>query len=86
MNGEFLILISGAAVKSTQLPDDVCQRAAELAEADHVSVDRLVAAIVNERASDWAELRARAARGPLEKLRNVLAKVSDGPPEAIDRL
>jgi len=73
-------------VKSMQLPDDVYQRAAELAEADHISVDRLVAAIVNERASDWAELRARAARGSLEKLRDVLAKVSDGPPEAMDRV
>jgi hypothetical protein len=73
-------------MKSVQLPDDVYRRAAELAEADHVSVDRLVAAIVNERASDWAKLQARAARGSLEKLNAVLAKVSDAPPEAADRL
>lgn len=73
-------------MKSIQLPDDVYQRAAELAEADHVSVDKLVAAIVNERARDWAKLQARAARGSLEKLRNVLAKVSDAPPEATDSL
>jgi len=49
-------------MRSIQLPDDVYQRAVELAEADQVSVDRLVAAIVNERASDWAKLQARAAR------------------------
>jgi len=73
-------------MKSIQLPDDVYQRATELAEVDHVSVDRLVAAIVNERASDWAKLQARAARGSLEKFRNVLAKVSDELPEDIDRL
>jgi hypothetical protein len=73
-------------MKSIQLPDDVYQRAAELAEADHVSVDRLVAAIVNERASDWAKLQARASRGSLEKYRNVLSKVSDAPPEPMDRL
>ncbi|MGA2651985.1 MAG: hypothetical protein ABSF28_15745 [Terracidiphilus sp.] len=73
-------------MKSIQLPDDVYQRAAELAEADHVSVDRLVAAIVNERVRDWAKLRARAERSSVEKLRNVLAKVSDAPPEAVDRL
>jgi predicted DNA-binding ribbon-helix-helix protein len=73
-------------MKSIQLPDDVYQRAAELAEADHVSVDRLVAAMVNERVSDWAKLRARAERGSVEKLRNVLAKVSDAAPEAMDRL
>lgn len=52
----------------------------------HVSVDRLAAAIVNERASDWSMLKARAARGWLEKLHRVLAKVSDAPPEAMDRL
>jgi predicted DNA-binding ribbon-helix-helix protein len=73
-------------MKSIQLPDDVYQRAAELAEADHVSVDRLVAAIVNERASDWAKLQARAARGSLDKLHSVLAKVRDIAPESSDRL
>jgi hypothetical protein len=73
-------------MKSIRLPDDVYQRAAELAEADHVSVDRLVAAIVNERASAWARLQARAARGSLDKLHAVLAKVRDGAPEASDRL
>ena len=73
-------------MKSIQLPDDVYQRAAALAEVDHVSVDRLVAAIVNERASDWATLQARAARGSLEKLNAVLAKVRDSDPEALDRL
>jgi hypothetical protein len=45
-----------------------------------------VASIVNERVSDWAKLQARAGRGSVEKLRNVLAKVSDPPPEAMDRL
>jgi predicted DNA-binding ribbon-helix-helix protein len=73
-------------MKSIQLPDDVYRRAADLAEVDHVSVDRLVAAIVNERARDWSNLQARAARGSLEKLHRVLAKVSDAPPEAMDRL
>lgn len=73
-------------MKSIQLPDDIYRRATELAEADHVSVDRLVAAIVNERASDWSKLKARAARGSLEKLRSVLTKVGDAPPEAMDRL
>lgn len=73
-------------MKSIQLPDDVYRRAADLAEVDHVSVDRLVAAIVNERASDWSKMQARAAQGSLEKLHRVLAKVSDAPPEAMDRL
>ena len=73
-------------MKNIQLPDDVYRRAAELAEVDHVSVDRLVAAIVNERASDWSKVQARAARGSLEKLKSVLSKVSDTPPDAMDRV
>jgi hypothetical protein len=73
-------------MKNIQLPDDVYRRAAELADADHVSVDKLVAAIVNERATDWSRLQARAARGSLEKLHRVLEKVSDAPPETMDRL
>jgi hypothetical protein len=73
-------------MKTIQLPDDVYRRAADLAEVDHVSVDRLVAAIVNERASDWSKLQTRAARGSLEKLHRVLAKVSDAPPEEADQL
>jgi len=73
-------------MKSIQLPDDVYQRVAALAEADHVSVDRLVAAIVNERATEWARLQARAARGSLDKLHAVLAKVGDAAPEASDRI
>ena len=73
-------------MKSIQLPDDVYQRVAALAEADHVSVDRLVAAIVNERATEWAKLQARAARGSMDKLHAVLAKVGDTAPEASDRI
>jgi hypothetical protein len=73
-------------MKSIQLPDDVYQRAAKLADADHVSVDRLVMALVNEGIEDWAKFKARAARGSLEKLKRVLSKVSDAPAEAQDRL
>jgi predicted DNA-binding ribbon-helix-helix protein len=73
-------------VKNIQLPDDVYARAPQLAEADHVSVGRLVAAIVNERACDWSKLQVRAARGSVEKLQHVLSKVSDATPEAMDSL
>jgi hypothetical protein len=73
-------------MKNIQLPDDVYQRVAELAESDHVSVDRLVAALVNEGVGDWSRVQARAARGSVEKLKRILSKVSDAPAEAIDRL
>lgn len=73
-------------MKSVQLPDEIYQQASELAEMDHVSVDRLVAALVSESVGDWSAVRARSGRGSLEKLRQVLAKVSDAEPEAADRL
>ena len=73
-------------MKIIRLPDDVYQRAAELAELDHVSVDRLVVAIVNERVGDWARIQARASRGSIEKLTRVLSKVSDTQPQPLDRL
>jgi hypothetical protein len=80
------LYVEGPAMKNVQLPDDVYQRAAELAESDHVSVDRLVAALVNEGVGDWSRVQARAARGSVEKLKRVLSKVSDAPPEPTDQL
>jgi predicted DNA-binding ribbon-helix-helix protein len=73
-------------MKSVQLSDDLYKRAAELAEADHVSIDRLVAALVDEGVGSWARIKARSERGALEKLKHVLSKVSDEPGEVHDRL
>jgi predicted CopG family antitoxin len=73
-------------MKNVQLPDDVYERLEELAAKDQVSVDRLVTALVHERIGDWSRLQERAARGSVEKLKRVLAKVSDAPDEAVDRL
>lgn len=78
--------IEGTVMKNVQLPDDVYQRAAELAESGHVSVDRMVAALVNEGVGDWSRVQARAARGAVDKLKRVLSKVSDAPPQATDQL
>ncbi len=73
-------------MKTIELPDDVYQRAEELAELNHVSVDKLVAVLVGEGADDWLRLQARAGRGSIDKLQQVLSNVSDAPAEAIDRL
>jgi len=73
-------------MKSILLPDDVYERAAELADQDQVSVDKFVAAVVNRHVGDWAKIRERAARGSVEKLKRVLAKVKDLPVEAVDQL
>jgi hypothetical protein len=73
-------------MKSIQSPDDAYQRATAWAEVDHVSVDRLVAAPVNEGVDDWARLQARAKGSSLERLKRVLSKVSDAPPEVQDQI
>jgi hypothetical protein len=73
-------------MKNIQLPYDIYQRAAQLADADQVSVDRLVVALVNKGIEDWERIKARAERGSLEKLHRVLAKVSDAPAESQDQL
>jgi hypothetical protein len=73
-------------MKTVQIPDEIYQRAAELAESDHVSVDELVAALVNEGVVEWSKVQGRAARGSVEKLKRVLSKVRDAEPEAIDQL
>ncbi len=73
-------------MKNIQLPDDVYQRASKLAEQDHVSVDKLVAVLVNEGVGAWSRMKDRAARGSVAKLKRVLAKVGDAAPEAMDEL
>ena len=57
-----------------------------MAEVDHVSVDRLVAALVNEAVGDWARGEVRAERGSREKLKRVLSKVRDVPADVRDQL
>jgi len=73
-------------MKSIQLPDDIYQQAAQLAEQDHVSVDRFVAAVLSESARGWNRLKQRSNRGSLERFHEVLAKVGDAPPAEEDRL
>jgi len=73
-------------MKTILLPDEIYERAEELATQDHVSVDRLVAAVVNEHLSEWARAKQRASQGSLERLKRVLAKVRDVPAEAADQL
>ena len=73
-------------MKRINIPDDLYRQASALAEQDHVSVDRLVAALLAAHAAEWQRLQARADRGSLSKLRAVLDKVSDAEPEPFDRL
>jgi hypothetical protein len=74
--------VSGAKIKSVQLPDDVYRRMAELAEADHVYVGRLVILFVNEGMGGRVKVQAGSAGGSLAKPERVLSEVSDVPREA----
>jgi predicted DNA-binding ribbon-helix-helix protein len=73
-------------MKTIQLPDEVYERVEQIASTDHVSVDMLVTALVNEGVSGWSELQVRAARGSLERLNRVLSKVRDTPPAPADQI
>jgi len=73
-------------MKSIQIPDDLYQKAAALAARDHVSVDKLIVALLLAHAAEWQRLQARADRGSLARFQTVLGKVSDTPPDAADRL
>jgi hypothetical protein len=42
--------------------------------------------VEKEPANDFSNLQERAARGSLEKFQSTMSKVSDAPPEGIDRL
>ena len=42
--------------------------------------------VEKEPGSDWSKLQTRATRGSVDKLKDVLSKVSDAPPEEADQL
>jgi len=73
-------------MRTIQIPDDLYQRAAEMANTDQVSVDRLIVALVSEYVAEWTRLQSRASRGSLDKLKKVLDKVGDSPASPEDRL
>lgn len=73
-------------MKNIQLPDEVYQQVAALADADNVSVDRMVASLVQDGARDWTLLKARASRGSLADLKDILSKVPSVEPDVRDRL
>ena len=71
---------------SVSVPEDLYRKAAEIAEAQHVSVDEVFAAAFAEQLAAWERLRQRAARGSRERFLTVLDKVPDTEPEDYDRL
>ena len=74
---------------SVKVPDSVLHKAAELAEKDGISLDQFVSSAIGEKVTALltAEyLKVRAAKGSLEKFREILDKAPDVEPEEYDRL
>jgi elongation factor P--beta-lysine ligase len=70
---------------SVSVPDELYQKAVEIAKAQRVSVDEVFASAFAEQLSAWERLRQRATRGAREKFLAVLDKVPDAEPEDCDR-
>lgn len=71
---------------NVSVPDELYQKAVEIAETQHVSVDEVFASAFVEQLAAWERLKERAARGSRDRFLAVLDKVPDVEPEDYDRL
>lgn len=74
---------------TVNIPESLRRRALALSQADGVSLDQFIATALAEKVAVLdadSYIRARAARGSLEKFERVLAKVPDVEPDEHDRL
>lgn len=70
---------------SVRVPEELYQKAVELAAAQQLSVDEVFASAFVEHIAAWERLQQRAAQGSREKFLAVLDKVPDIEPEDFDR-
>lgn len=71
------------------VPDEVKEKAQEVAEQFHMSLDELTSRALMEKVSSMLEdpyLKARAQRADWKKFRAALAQVPDVPPDDYDKL
>ena len=74
---------------SLRLPDSLHQKARELAEQEHISINQLITVALAEKISALMTedyLGERAKRGSRAKFEKAMAKVADVEPEEYDRL
>ena len=67
------------------LPDDLLNRAEELASFERLSVEEFVSAKLSEQFADLEYLRQRAERASDEKFRAALKLIPDAEPGEFDR-
>ena len=65
---------------SVSVPEELYQKAVEIADAQRVSVDEVFASAFAEQLSAWQRLQQRAARGTREEFLAALDKVPDVEP------
>jgi len=68
------------------VPNELYQKAVQLAEQENVSVDALVSSMLAEQVAIWDRLQSRAARGSRDRFLAVMSKVPDVEPEEQDQL
>jgi hypothetical protein len=69
---------------NVSVPDDLYQKAVEIAKAQHISVDEVFASAFAEQFSAWERLQERAAGGTREKFLAALKKSPDTEPDEFD--
>lgn len=70
---------------SVRVPEELYQKAVEIAQAQRVSIDEVFASAFAEQVSAWERLQERASRGTREKFLAALDNVPDVEPDDYDR-
>jgi hypothetical protein len=68
------------------IPEELYQRAKQIAAAENVSVEELFASAFEERILEFERLKEKAARGSYDKFRLVMGKTPAAEPPEHDRL
>ena len=71
-------------MRSVSVPDELYRKASEIAKAQHVSVDEVLASVFAEHLAAWERLQQRARRGERDRFLAVLDKVPDADAEDFD--
>ncbi len=73
-------------MRTITLPEELYNKAAELAAREHISVDEFVSAALVDQVAGHEHLDKRAGRFSRERLESALAQIPDREPEEHDRL
>ena len=74
---------------NAQIPDTLYKQISELAKAENIPLDQLVAISLSAQVSSWMTkdyLEERANKGSWKKFQKVLKKVKDVEPEEYDKI